>query len=59
MYVSEATPGGNFSPNAISIYIIYIVFILKKHDRYDSFLILLCKLELPAQKYANLKKIKF
>ena len=28
--ISEATPGGNFSPNAILIYIIYIVFILKK-----------------------------
>ena len=27
IYISEATPGGNFSPNAISIYIIYIIFI--------------------------------
>ena len=31
LYISEATPGGNFSPNAISIYIIYIIFILKKN----------------------------
>ena len=27
IYISEATPGGNFSPNAMSIYIIYIIFI--------------------------------